>query len=66
MMTPDPLEVLRMYEQWEADLIMCDKSWDTYDGLPKLTQELYDRLMEIQAQRNLVLHGSALGGVLKP
>ncbi len=49
------LDVLRAYERWEADLILCREAWDTADGLPRFTQDLYDRFMEIQAMRNRVM-----------
>lgn len=41
--------VMRL-ERWEADLIEEDDCWR--DGLPAFTQELYDRWMELQAERN--------------
>ncbi len=44
--------VLEAYEQWEADLLMCGEAWSTPSGLPRMTQALYDRWMEIQAMRN--------------
>lgn len=49
------LAVLKGYEQWEADLVLCSEAWNTANGLPQLTQALYDRLMELQAQRNRAL-----------
>lgn len=45
--------VLKFYEQWEADLILCSEAWA--NGLPRMTQELYDRWMEIQTKRNAAL-----------
>ena len=50
--------VLEAYERWEADLILEAKAWA--DGLPLLTQELYDRFMAIQEQRNRALGRFAL------
>ena len=47
-------ELLRKYEAWEADLILCDESWE--DGLPKMTQEQYDSFLELQAERNELLN----------
>ena len=44
--------VAQGYEAWEAELI---RSGDWRDGLPKLTQPLYDRLMELQVKRNAAL-----------
>lgn len=49
------LDVVRAYEQWEADLVGDNKAWQTEDGLPHLTQELYDELMELQAARNAAI-----------
>lgn len=40
------------HEQWEADLILCNKAW-TVTGLPKFTDELWNRAMELQAKRNV-------------
>ena len=34
------------FTQWEADMIETGEVWATEDGLPKLTQELYDRWVE--------------------
>jgi hypothetical protein len=49
------LEVLVMYEQWEADVIMCDQAWNTQDGLPHMTQELWDSFLNVQEARNKAL-----------
>jgi len=46
-------EVLRTYEKWEADLILCSEAWS--NGLPQMTQKLYDRWIAIQEQRNHAL-----------
>lgn len=40
-------------EAWEAKLIETDECW--VNGLPKLTQELYDEWMELQKERNELL-----------
>lgn len=48
-------QVLEAYEQWEADMIADNKCWNTADGLPKFTQSIYDRFMELQEMRNKVL-----------
>ncbi len=47
---PDGLALAKAYEAWEADLIMDAAAWR--DGLPRLTPRHYDRLLELQAQRN--------------
>lgn len=39
------------HERWEADLILCNKAWTTTD-LPKFTDKLWDRALELQAARN--------------
>ena len=44
------LAACKAYEQWEADLLRCDAAWQ--DSLPRVTQELYDKWMQIQPQRN--------------
>lgn len=44
--------VLAAYNQWEADLILENGSWTRADGLPSFTDELWDRFMEIQGDRN--------------
>lgn len=44
------LAACKAYEQWEADLLRCDAAWQ--DSLPRFTQELYDKWMQIQPQRN--------------
>ena len=51
---PTAADVLLAYEQWEADLVLCGDAWT--NGLPRMTQPLYDRWMGIQAMRNAVLH----------
>lgn len=47
--------VLRAYEKWEGDLILDNRAWTRREGLPCLTQELWDRLLEIQNMRNSAL-----------
>ena len=42
-------------EQWEADLLATDDAWRGNDGLPRFTQGLYDRWLELQAERNRLL-----------
>jgi len=50
------VEVLKAYEEWEADLILCREAWDGGSGgLPILTESLWDRLLGIQEMRNVVL-----------
>lgn len=47
------IEVLRAYEQLEADVIMEPACW--FGGLPRITRPLWDRFIEIQAMRNAAL-----------
>ncbi len=49
-------EALLAYRQWEADLIEDDNAWERRpDGLPSFTDELWDRLLDIQAMREAAL-----------
>ncbi len=48
--------LLREWQEWEARWIMADEAW--VDGLPKLTQALYDEyVMKLQAKRESALAG---------
>lgn len=40
---------------WERDLLLSDEAWSGDDGLPRFTQGLYDRWLELQAERNALL-----------
>ena len=51
----EAVKVLKLYEAWEADVIL-NADWS--DALPKLTQEQWDRLIEIQTARNAALKGA--------
>lgn len=51
------IEILKEYEKWETELMLSE----TWDGgferpLPKLTEELFNRLLAIQILRNKILH----------
>ena len=51
------LRTLEAYEEWEAMLIDDNEAWGP-EGMgtnPKITNKLWDRLMEIQAMRNEAL-----------
>ncbi len=54
-----PLDVLRAYGQWEADLLNDREAWRDSGGepadLPRLTEALWDALMALQARRNAIL-----------
>jgi hypothetical protein len=47
------VSVLESYERWEADLILENKSWTGQNVI--ITDELYDRLIGLQNQRNTAL-----------
>ena len=49
---PDMYEVLKLYEEFESILLMDTEAWGTEDGLPKFTQQLLDKWIEIQGKRN--------------
>jgi hypothetical protein len=46
-------EVLGAYERWEADLMQYCEAW--ISGLPTITQEFYDRFIEIGGMRNAAI-----------
>jgi hypothetical protein len=48
--------VVEAYEQWEADLILENKCWTGQNVC--LTDGLYERMIEIQAMRNVALHAN--------
>ena len=48
-------EVAKGYEQWEGDMLLDGRVWRSEDGLPHLTQHLYDKLMLLQEQRTTAL-----------
>jgi hypothetical protein len=52
-------DVLGAYERWEADLILYCEAW--VDGLPTITQEFQDRLLEIGGMRNAVVRALPAG-----
>lgn len=47
--------LLKAYEEWEGGLILDDKAWEVGAEFPTLTQPLYDKMMELQKERNRVL-----------
>ena len=57
---PEMYEVLKLYEELEAELTMNNDAW-VY-GLPRFTQRLYDNWMEIQTKRNEALAKARGGG----
>jgi hypothetical protein len=52
-------DVLGAYERWEADLIQYCEAW--VDGLPAITKEFQDRLVEIGGMRNTVIRALPAG-----
>lgn len=44
----DLYKVALAYEAWEAKLILDDRCWD--GEIPRMTQELFDELVDIQGQ----------------
>ena len=55
----DAISVLNGYEQWEGALILDNDAWTAANGLPRVPQVHWDRLMELQERRNTVVHGAA-------
>ena len=53
--SPDMYEILKLYEEFEGTLLMEAGAWSTDNGLPKLTQKLLDKWIEIQGKRNKCL-----------
>lgn len=47
------LEAAKAYAKWEAELIDTPEAW-THE-LPRFTQALYDKWMELQRQRNAAI-----------
>ncbi len=50
-------KLLQDIEKWEAKWILDDESWDTSDGLPKLTTALYDEWLTLQDRRSKIIKG---------
>lgn len=49
------IALLEKYEALEAEIIMNDECWMTNSGLPEFTQEQWDKVMELQGERNQIL-----------
>jgi len=59
----DLLAALKGYEQWEVDLLNSSEAW--HNGgrdLPEITQELWDKLLALQAIRNASIANYESGG----
>lgn len=53
------------HERWEADLILSDEAWDGgMAEFPRLTAELYDSFMQVQALRNEALELALKMGIV--
>lgn len=51
------MEALSIWEEWEATWIKDEVAWCAADGLPKLTQALFDELVSVlQPLRNRALY----------
>ena len=60
---PDLLDLAKAYEKWEADVILSNDAWEPNGTaeFPRLTGDLWYRLVEIQALRNAAI-AKAEGG----
>lgn len=61
---PELLDLALAFERWEGDLIMDSEAWRYDNGepreLPRITGDLWDRLLELQKTRNEVLEKAGL------
>ena len=51
---PDMYEALEAYEKAEADIVL-NANWYTESGVPQITQEQFDMLIDCQTLRNKAL-----------
>ena len=51
---PDMYEALKAYEKAEADIVL-NANWYTESGVPQITQEQFDMLIDCQTLRNIAL-----------
>jgi len=49
-------EALEKWREWEAELLNTPEVW--FDGLPKFTQEIQDKYIEVQTVREQALKGA--------
>lgn len=52
------LAVLKAYERWEADIIESNEAWGPPDEMrefPHFTENLWDRMLELQEMRNTAI-----------
>lgn len=53
------------HEAWEADLILSGEAWDGgMAEFPRLTAELYDEFMRVQAMRNEAVELARAAGLI--
>lgn len=45
-------ELLKGYEQWEADIISCDEMWWPKSHKDALPNSIYETMLELQNKRN--------------
>ena len=50
----DMYEALKAYEKAEADIVL-NANWYTESGVPQITQEQFDMLIDCQTLRNIAL-----------
>lgn len=50
------IELLKKYEQWEADLISDNAHWWPYQDEDTVRGSTWSKMMELQAERNEILH----------
>lgn len=50
------IQLLKEYEQWEADIIAEDKLWWPNRAKDVLSGRLYDTMIELQIKRNIILY----------
>jgi hypothetical protein len=61
----DLLEVCLAYETWEALLILESECWDTPDGLPRFSEELWESWLVLQTKRGKVISESLPHSILQ-
>lgn len=49
------IALLEKYEALEADIVMNNECWMTASGLPEFTQDQWDKVIELQGERNEIL-----------
>lgn len=52
----EAVELLKEYDQWEADLINDNAMWWPHAPKDRISGQTYDKMMELQGKRNRILH----------